>query len=198
MARPRVTQVDAALDAAARRLSAQGVAGFAVDDVAEELGVSRATVYRYLGSRNEIIAAVIQREGQQLLDTLRPVIPTASSLRELVAALVVGAAQGIDRSPVLSRLSTDDLRDSVEFVTVDAGPLIAAVVSVLSAAITDAAAFDLDGIDVELAAEEATRLLLSHLTTPRRDGGRLDTDALGERVAVMVAAASASQNGRDR
>ena len=40
--------------------------------------------------------------------------------------------------------------------------------------------------DLELALEEVTRLVLSHLTTPRRDGGRLPAEDLAERVATMV------------
>ena len=44
MPRPRVTETEAVLDAAARRLASHGIAGTTVDDVAEAAGVSRATV----------------------------------------------------------------------------------------------------------------------------------------------------------
>lgn len=188
VARPRVTGADEALDAASRRLSAHGVAGFTVDDVAEELEVSRATVYRYLGGRSEIIAAVIRREGQRVLADLVPIIAPASSLRELIATLVVGAVRGIDQSAVLSRLSTVDLRDTLEFVTVDAGPLVDTIVAVLSSAITDGATFDLSGVQVDQAVEEATRLVLAELTIARRAGVRLDGVELGARTSAMVAA----------
>ncbi|MFA9565381.1 MAG: TetR/AcrR family transcriptional regulator, partial [Acidimicrobiales bacterium] len=83
MPRPRVTEADAVVDAAARRLASDGIGGTTVDDVAAEAGVSRATVYRYSGGKDEIVRTVIDREAEQVLVRLETVIATAPTPERL-------------------------------------------------------------------------------------------------------------------
>ena len=186
MARPRVTEVESALDAAGRVLVAQGIAATTVDDVAAEAGVSRATVYRYLGGKDEIVGAVISRETQALLAAIEGLIPTANSPRELIEILVVTAVEVVEERPLLSRLNNADRRGTLPFITVDGAGLIDGVVNTLGPVIRDQVTFEFDDSRLDLALEEVTRLVLSHLTTPRSDGGRLPPAELGQRVAVMV------------
>lgn len=186
MARPRITEVEAVLDAAARRLATHGVAATTVDDVAQEAGVSRATVYRYSGGKDEIVRAVIARESQQVLARLETVIATASTPDQLMAAMVVTAVSAIADSPVLARISGDDLRDSLTFITVDSTALVDTVVAALTRMIGEAPQFALDPAVVAVAVEEATRLVLTHITTPRRDGSRPSPGELGARAAAMI------------
>ncbi len=186
MARPRVAEKEAVLDAAARTLAARGTGATTVDDVAEAAGVSRATVYRYLGGKDEIVAAVIGRETQQLLEQIEGLVPSAGTPAELIETIVVAAVDGIDGSPLLHRLNNEDRRETLPFITVDGAPLVGLVVESLRPVLRNGVAFELDPDSIEVALEEATRLVLSHLTTPRLDGGRLDSSALGARVAAMV------------
>lgn len=187
MARPRVTGVEAALDAAGRVLVAKGIAATTIDDVAVEAGVSRATVYRYLGSKDEIVGAVINRETQGLLGAIEGLIPQAGSPHKLIEVLVVTAVQVVEDSPLLSRLNNEDRRETLPFITVDAAGLVGGVVDRLGPVIRGNVAFDYAESHLDLALEEVTRLVLSHLTTPRRDGDRLDPAEFGHRAATMVA-----------
>ena len=186
MARPRITEQEAILDAAARRLAAHGVAATTVDDVALEAGVSRATVYRYSGGKDEIVRAVIAREAEQLLARLASVVTTSPTLERLIADLVATAATAIAVSPVLARLSGEDVRDTLPFITIDSASLVDAVAGALAAMIGEAPQFALEPAPVALAVEEATRLVLTHLTTPRRDGSRAGPDDLGAPAATMI------------
>ena len=186
MARPRITEQEAILDAAARRLAAHGVAATTVDDVALEAGVSRATVYRYSGGKDEIVRAVIAREAEQLLARLASVVTTSPTSERLIADLVATAATAIAVSPVLARLSGEDVRDTLPFITIDSMSLVDVVVAALTAMIGEARQFDLEPAAVALAVEEATRLVLTHLTTPRRDASRPSPDELGALAATMI------------
>src|SRR5689334_1463232 len=49
---------DRVLDAAERCFARWGAAKTSIDDVAAEAGLSRATVYRHMGNRGELITAV--------------------------------------------------------------------------------------------------------------------------------------------
>lgn len=187
MARPRVTESDAVLDAAARRLASHGIAATTVDDVAAEAGVSRATVYRYIGGKNEIVPAVIGRETEEILVRLAEVIASATTPHRMIAEVVATALLAIAGSPVLSRLTSTDLRESLPYVTVDSRPLIDGVVPAVSEAIRNTPGLTVDDRSIEEAVEEATRFVLLHLTTPRRDGSRLDPRDAGERAALLTA-----------
>jgi AcrR family transcriptional regulator len=182
-----VTEADAVLDAAARRLASHGIAGTTVDDVAAEAGVSRATVYRYIGGKSELVPAVIGREADEVLVRLTEIITSSTTADRMIADVVSNALVMIGERPVLSRLTTTDLPDTLPYVTVVSGPLVEGVVSSVSDAIRDAPDLTVDERAIDEAVEEATRFVLSHLTTPRRDGSRLDPQAAGERAAGLVA-----------
>ncbi|MGI9579360.1 MAG: TetR/AcrR family transcriptional regulator [Microthrixaceae bacterium] len=186
MARPRVTEAEAVLDAAEHVLVARGIADTTVDDVAAGAGVSRATVYRYLGGKNEIVAAVIGRATQELLDSMEPLIAEATTPHGLIESIVTSAADSVEASPLLARLNNEDRRETLAYITVDGAPLIDLVVESLGDTLRNSIAFQIDLTRLDTALEEATRLVISHLTTPRSDGGRLSSLELGERVATMV------------
>jgi AcrR family transcriptional regulator len=54
---------EAILDAALVELERHGIRRVALDDVARRAGVSRTTIYRRFANRDELIAAVIEREN---------------------------------------------------------------------------------------------------------------------------------------
>ncbi|MCP4434671.1 MAG: helix-turn-helix transcriptional regulator [Actinomycetia bacterium] len=186
MARPRVTGVDVALDAAGRVLVAKGIAATTVEDVAAEAGVSRATVYRYLGGKDEIVGAVIARETRALLAAIEGLVAEAGSPGELIEHLVATAVDVVRERPLLSRLNNEDRRETLPFITVDGAGLIDGVVETLGPVIRDNVTFEYNADALDTALEEITRLVLSHLTTPRRDGQRLDPAEFSRRVATMI------------
>lgn len=186
MARPRVTEAGVVLDAAARCLASHGIAATTLDDIAEEAGVSRATVYRYVGGRDDIVRAVIARESQVVLERLESVVSAATTVEAAIAEVVETALTAIAASPVLGRLSTVDLPDTLPFVTIEAADLVDAVVASLVPVIREAPVV-VDPAAVDDAVEELARFVLTHLTTPRRDGSRLGPRAAGERAAALVA-----------
>jgi AcrR family transcriptional regulator len=187
MARPRVTEADSVLDAAARRLASHGIAGTTVDDVAAEAGVSRATVYRYIGGKNEIVQAVIGREAEEVLTRVATMISSSTTAETAIAKAVSTALVAIAGNPLLARLTSTDLRESLRFITIDSPLLVDRAVSTLSTAMRAAPELTVDERTVEQAVEESTRFVLLHLTTPRRDGSRLSPRDAGAQAAALIA-----------
>jgi AcrR family transcriptional regulator len=187
VARPRETEADSVLDAAARRLPSHGIAGTTVDDVAAEAGVSRATVYRYIGGKDEIVQAAIAREAQEVVARVAEVIASSTAAEGAIADAVSMALVAIADNSLLARLTSTDLRETLPFVTVDAAPLTDGLAATLSSAIRAAPDLAVDARVVELAMEESTRFVLAHLTTPRRDGSRLSPQDAGARAAQLIA-----------
>jgi AcrR family transcriptional regulator len=182
-----VTETDAVLDAAARRLASHGIAGTSVNDVADAAGVSRATVYRYVGGKNEIVQAVIGREAEHVLARVATAISASTSPDTAIAGAVSEALTAIAENPLLDRLTSSDLRETLPFVTADSRVLIEGAVSILSSAMRAAPELAVDDRAVEFALEESTRFVLVHLTTPRRDGSRLSPRDAGARAAALIA-----------
>lgn len=58
------------LDAALVEFERHGLRRVALDDVARRAGVSRTTIYRRFANRDELVAAVIERENAALFDDI--------------------------------------------------------------------------------------------------------------------------------
>jgi len=67
-----------ALVAAQRLFAERGLQGTTIRDIASEAGVSHALIHRYLGSKDDILVAVIRRNATPVLDRAR----SAATARE--------------------------------------------------------------------------------------------------------------------
>jgi len=83
MARPDVrdTRIPEILDAAARVFSKDGVDGSSMNQIARESGISKATIYHYFKSKNEIVQKLVSRlfeedvpEIEAIVNSKRPVV----------------------------------------------------------------------------------------------------------------------------
>jgi TetR/AcrR family fatty acid metabolism transcriptional regulator len=76
------------LDAARTVFSRQGYAGAAVEDVAEEAGVAKGTLYLYFKSKEDLYLAALARDLNNLAQQARAEMDRASTLREKILALL--------------------------------------------------------------------------------------------------------------
>lgn len=79
------------IDAALACYGRVGVSRTTVDDIAEEAGVSRATLYRTFAGRSGIELAVVHREAAAFFDAVEVRLLEARSLEDLVVAAFVDA-----------------------------------------------------------------------------------------------------------
>ncbi|MCW5657833.1 MAG: TetR/AcrR family transcriptional regulator [Burkholderiaceae bacterium] len=63
---------DRILDAAERMFYAHGIQSIGIDAVVLEAGISKRTLYKHFGSREQLVAAYLQRRGARQLEAPKP------------------------------------------------------------------------------------------------------------------------------
>ncbi|WP_341312023.1 TetR/AcrR family transcriptional regulator [Paraburkholderia sp. IMGN_8] len=91
--RSRAT-VDALIEATARILVRDGFDKASTNRIAEKAGVSVGSLYQYFPSKEALVAAVVERHNQELMEVVRAalaevaVLPMEQAVRKLVAAAI--------------------------------------------------------------------------------------------------------------
>jgi AcrR family transcriptional regulator len=102
---PPAPELDPYLDAAARCFGRHGFARTSIPDVARELGVSRATVYRRVGTVQRLARLLLAREIHAFLGTIGP---RDALDRERLERLLTRLARLASEHPVLRKLISDE------------------------------------------------------------------------------------------
>lgn len=153
----------AVLDAAADHLRRFGLRRWSVEDVADAAGVGRTSVYRWFGSREDLVHAVLARELRTTLTAASAAAARATTFedRAVESALVCLAA--LDGSIVDHLLRTDPAA-VLPLLTTDAGPLVALARAALAPQLR-AAGVARTAAQAEVLAETMARLGLSFVLT---------------------------------
>ncbi len=85
-----------------------GVAKTTVEDVALAAGVSRATAYRYVSGRDEVILAVLMRELGRLAERIRQRSARSTDVRATVITEILYAVRSVRRNDKLLALLAPD------------------------------------------------------------------------------------------
>lgn len=164
-AAPRGGTRERILDAALAVLSERGLAAMAVEDVAQQAGVSRQTVYRHMGSREGLVTATILREEAVLLARMGAAVdPSAGlepALRDAIAELLVAARE----HPLLDRLVASEPEALLPFVTDGRGPVVSAAKPMVRGLLGQWVSH-LGDTELDFVAEAATRLISSYAISP--------------------------------
>jgi AcrR family transcriptional regulator len=183
---------DRILDAATECLLAEGLDARLHAMIAERAGISRPTVYKYVGDQAAIVAAVLDRELDQFFDAVLPIL---RSSEDLEADLVNGVVFIVDygrQHALLQKALHEHPELILPALTIQSGPTVERVVALfdeqLGRALTRAASTDLSPREV---AEWLFRIVVSLITTPtpalERDGTRPYVESL---IRLMGIAAS--------
>lgn len=97
--------VEAIYEGGARILETEGLAGLNTNRVAEVAGVSVGSLYQYFPSKEAIVAGLLRRSRQELLEGMRQVLATCEghTFEEIVDRLLGVAARGQFDRPNLAR-----------------------------------------------------------------------------------------------
>lgn len=179
----RARLLDAAFDAAATF----GLARLTVEDVARQAGLSRQSVYRYFGSKDELIGVLVLREVDRLLEGVREANARHTELEAAMRASALFCLRTLRDHPLLDRLLASEPDTLLPHLTTQAGPVIARARQVLE----DMAGARVGGRSklVHRTADVAVRAILSYALTPSEDDpedvaaglGRILASALGVR-----------------
>jgi AcrR family transcriptional regulator len=175
----------AVLDAAAARIRATGMARWTVDDVADDAGVGRTSVYRWFGSREDLVHAVLARELRETLLAVGAAAVAARSFEDAAVEAALVCLDALDGSLVDHLLRTDpDL--VLPLLTTGAGPLLALARSALAPGVLAAGVTD-DPTHAAIVAEALARLGLSLVLTRDTVAPLDDAAALRAAVRALVA-----------
>jgi AcrR family transcriptional regulator len=106
----------AILDAAAVEFERHGFRRVALDDVARRAGISRTTIYRRFANKDELIAAVIDRENAVLFAEIAAELNNAGPQSNFYVEAFTSSIMRFRRHRVLDRMMTDEPGLMIELV----------------------------------------------------------------------------------
>jgi AcrR family transcriptional regulator len=138
MSSPATTNEDSIesriLDAALVQFEQVGVKKTTIEDIARQAGVDRVTVYRRIGSRDDVVQAVVRREVTALLTELATITDRHDSAADLVADIFVTLMTRWRNHGLVQRmLVLEPERLMVKLTTEGAGTFALSVGATLSA-----------------------------------------------------------------
>jgi AcrR family transcriptional regulator len=75
---------DQILDGAKRVFAANGYDGSSMNDITRAAGVSKGTIYVYFNNKEELFAALIQRERERIFDAVGSILDDTKTLHEVL------------------------------------------------------------------------------------------------------------------
>lgn len=162
------------LDAAERCFTKTGISKTTVEDVAAAANVSRATVYRYYGGRDELVMGVVLREHERFLVRARQRVDQASSFEDAVLEFAMMTIRAARRDPILGALFTLDEAREAGRVMVEGSVLFFERIEEFIRPVLQRFPNEIrSGLEVSEASEWVLRIIFSFLTVrgPRRRSG---------------------------
>lgn len=97
---------DEILDAAERRIRTSGYEAMGIQDLQDDLGVSRGAIYHYFDGKEAILGAVIERMTEAAMAVVSPIgdDPDLAAVDKLHAVFATGGAWKAQRSDLLMAL----------------------------------------------------------------------------------------------
>jgi AcrR family transcriptional regulator len=96
------------LAAAERCIDRHGIRKTTMDDVANEVGLSRPSVYRYFADRDDLLIELITRHAQALVVRARKSIARQGSLADQIVETILYTAEHARRDPLTRHILDPD------------------------------------------------------------------------------------------
>ncbi|MBA3283364.1 MAG: TetR/AcrR family transcriptional regulator [Acidimicrobiia bacterium] len=155
------------LDASYQQLLAFGLRRTSVEDIAQRAGVARITVYRRFGGRDELIRAVLLREGRRVFAIVDAAVAGIDDADEQLVEGFVAILSATRSHPLLQRLLETEADATITSLTTHGAPVMALGREFLAGHLLRAQRNGrLEPFDVRVVAEILVRLTLSFLLTP--------------------------------
>jgi AcrR family transcriptional regulator len=168
IADPAPTTQERILDAALSVMGANGLSRLALEDVARSAGVSRQTVYRWFGSREALITAVVLREEEVFIARVAEAARAHTDLRASLEAAIEAALRTARDHPLLDQLLATEPEALLPLLVVSGGPVLSAARPAFIEVLTERLP-QLDDDAIQRVADATTRLLVSYIIDPSED-----------------------------
>lgn len=176
---------DVILDAAEDCFVTVGVRGTTVEDIAAAAGVSRITVYRRIGNRDQIVLSVLLRIVDRYLIRLRPRLLAQPTLADAVVVLIRSTVRAARRDDLSLLFASEErgatgapIPGAMAPLATRFGDMIAVVASQLAGRLRP-------GVSAIDAGEWVLRVIVSLATTePAHHRTPAETDAWVRRIVL--------------
>lgn len=156
------------LDAALQQFVEVGVRRTTIEDIARRAGVDRVTVYRRIGSKDDLVKAVVDRESLRAIDTLVQA-SSAATFDDRIAGAFTTIVRHTWDHPLFTRLITLEPETALPRLTTDGSGILAtaifATVETLNHAVREGLLTAAD--DFATRAEVIVRIVHSFAMTPK-------------------------------
>lgn len=158
--------LDPYLDAAARCFARHGLRRTRVTDIAEEVGVSRVTVYRQVGTVEDVARLLLARELDRLVTSLVSTLMAADDADGIVA-VIASAVEFATEHPVLSKVLRDEPDLIGAFVIAELSTLIDRLLLLADPVVRRLADLDRGArFDIPVLAEWVARVVVTMVVAP--------------------------------
>lgn len=122
---PPVDAVDERiLDAALAQFALVGIRRTSADDIARRAEVNRTTLYRRMGSREQIVRSAMAYEVRRVLVEIEAEVAGITDPMQRVTQAFVVTVMALRKHPLLHQLLAADREETLVRLTVDAGDLL--------------------------------------------------------------------------
>lgn len=179
------------LDAATECLIAEGLDARLHAMIAERAGISRPTVYKYVGDQAAIVAAILDRELDTFFDAALPILRSSEDLERDLVNCVVFVMEYAGHHPLLQKALDEHPELILPGLTTRSGPLVERIVALfeeqLGRALSRAESTELSPRQV---AEWLFRVVVSLITTPTtgldQSGTRVYVESLVRLMSIAA------------
>ncbi len=174
------------LDAAEACLKQYGLSKTTIEDVARAAGLSRATVYRVVGSRDALVLAVAAREAERCAADATGYLQQFDDIGSWVVEGILFCLREVPKRPVLAQLGAPQDLGTASRLVLNSERLLAIGSDILRPMFEGARREGLLAPSVELDAfiEWVLRILMSFLAVPGPEGR--DEEALRRLLRTML------------
>ena len=171
-----------AVDATLACIARHGLSKTTIDDIAREAGCSRATLYRYFGSRAELVTTAVHTEVARVVALARAVADAAATLEDAVVGVLRVSSLELGEHPALRFVADVEPERVLPYLTFAGGDRF-----LQDAATAIAPCFTrFVGADAPRAAEWVARIGLALWLSPTAPVALSDADALRGYVRAFV------------
>lgn len=178
------------LDAALEVAAVHGLSRLSVGDVAKRAGLSRQTLYKHFGSREDLIAQMVLREAGAMVEEI---IAAAEAHEDPLASLeaaIVRALEVVRDHPLLDRLLATEPEALLPLLVDGEGSVLDAV-DLVARQMLEARLPELSEPQVRAGADLLSRMLVSYAVRPPSQEPAVVARVLSTAIVAGVVAAPA-------
>lgn len=167
-----------------------GIGRLTMGDVAKQAALSRQTVYRYFPTKHDLIAAVVHREEERIIQAVRGAVAPFPDLEPALRAAFTTCLRTLRAHPLLDKVLANEPAEILPFLTVEASPVnlgLRLMHEVLAPRAPHAAE-----ATMRRAADVCARAFISYAIVPPEE----DLDEVASQLAALIAGGLTCPKGR--